>query len=117
MTSDISAREEKEIHRKLSTENPMIKLVYMTPEKLLQSEKTKDLIKTLYDEKMISRFVIDEGHCVTQWGHDFRPDYSRLCCLRQEYPKVPIMVLTATATNLVKKDILSQLGISARVKT
>ena len=60
---------------------------------------------------MLSRFVIDEAHCVSQWGHDFRPDYQRLNVLKQEFPSVPIMALTATATQRVRLDILSQLGI------
>ena len=67
---------------------------------------------TLFD----NRFVIDEAHCISQWGHDFRPDYKRLSELRKNFPGVPIMALTATATPRVRADILHQLKMSDSCK-
>ena len=62
------------------------------------------------------RFVIDEAHCISQWGHDFRPDYKKLSELRRNFPGVPIMALTATATPRVRADILYQLKMTNSCK-
>lgn len=62
------------------------------------------------------RFVIDEAHCISQWGHDFRPDYKKLSELRHKFSGVPIMALTATATPRVRADILNQLNMQNTCK-
>ncbi|KAA0714904.1 Bloom syndrome protein -like protein [Triplophysa tibetana] len=100
------------IYMQLSRKDPTIKLIYATPEKVSASGRMISALKNLYERGLLARFVIDEAHCVSQWGHDFRPDYKRLHELRRMFPKVPIMALTATATPRVQKDILNQLAMT-----
>jgi bloom syndrome protein len=91
--------------------NGDIRFVYVTPEKLILSDHFFSVLSELSERKMLTRFVIDEAHCVSQWGHDFRPEYSRLSILKQTFPNVPLMALTATATSAVKTDIVKVLNI------
>lgn len=72
-------------------------------------------MESLYERRLISRFVIDEAHCVSNWGHDFRPDYKRLSILREKFTNVPLMALTATATPRVGVDIMRQLKMKNQV--
>ncbi|XP_030833303.1 Bloom syndrome protein homolog isoform X2 [Strongylocentrotus purpuratus] len=97
------------IYRQLCMRDPVVKMLYVTPEKISASQKLLSTMEHLYTRGLLSRFVIDEAHCVSQWGHDFRPDYKRLCKLREKFPGVPMMALTATATPRVKTDILHAL--------
>jgi ATP-dependent DNA helicase RecQ len=82
------------------------KFLYVSPERL-QSEWILDRIKTL----PINLIAIDEAHCVSQWGHDFRPAYLKISELKIHFPKIPFLALTATATSKVKKDIITELGM------
>ncbi|XP_061630293.1 recQ-like DNA helicase BLM isoform X1 [Phyllopteryx taeniolatus] len=100
------------IYMQLSRKEPIIKLLYVTPEKVSASNRLISALQNLYERGLLARFVIDEAHCVSHWGHDFRPDYKRLNELRQKFPKVPMMALTATATPRVQKDILHQLNMT-----
>lgn len=88
-----------------------IKLLYLTPEKLDKSAQVLKMLQNLYRRGMLSRFVIDEAHCLSDWGHDFRPDYLKLDILRREFPNVPIMALTATADKKVMDDAVRRLGM------
>jgi ATP-dependent DNA helicase RecQ len=82
-------------------------LLYVAPERL-----TGEPVLRLLDRGTISLFAIDEAHCVSQWGHDFRPDYLALSALRERWPHVPLIALTATATQATRTEIASRLGLT-----
>uniref|UniRef100_A0A2A4K5Y0 RecQ-like DNA helicase BLM n=1 Tax=Heliothis virescens TaxID=7102 RepID=A0A2A4K5Y0_HELVI len=111
MSGDVSLATCDEIYHKLSLREPLIKLLYVTPEKISNSPKFQSMLSALYSRGKLARFVIDEAHCVSQWGHDFRPDYKRLSILRTLFPTTNIIALTATATPRVRMDILHQLQV------
>ncbi|KAI8434446.1 hypothetical protein MSG28_012471 [Choristoneura fumiferana] len=112
LSGDVSLAAVDEIYHKLALREPLIKLLYVTPEKISSSPKFQAVLDTLYSRGKLARFVIDEAHCVSQWGHDFRPDYKRLFVLRERFPAAGIMALTATATPRVRMDILHQLKVT-----
>lgn len=82
-----------------------VKLLYISPERLVSG------MIHLLQKTNVSLFAIDEAHCISSWGHDFRPEYTQLRLLRELFPSVPIMALTATADKITKQDILKQLNI------
>lgn len=111
LLGDVSIAACDEVYHKLSMREPLLKLLYVTPEKIIGAPKLQSMLDMLYSRGKIARFVIDEAHCVSQWGHDFRPDYKRLKILRERYPTTSMMALTATATERVRMDILHQLQV------
>ncbi|HLO88366.1 MAG TPA: DNA helicase RecQ [Nostocaceae cyanobacterium] len=90
--------------------NGRVRLLYVAPERLL-SERFLPLLDLLNEKNNLSAFAIDEAHCVSEWGHDFRPEYRQLISLKKRYPNVPTLALTATATERVRYDIIQQLGL------
>ena len=83
-----------------------LKLLYISPEKLLV--EANYLLRDMH----ISLFAIDEAHCISQWGHDFRPEYTQMGILHQLFPQVPIIALTATADKITREDIIKQLHLN-----
>ncbi|KAF2100100.1 ATP-dependent DNA helicase [Rhizodiscina lignyota] len=88
-----------------------LQLLYVTPEMLSKSQAMINHLHKLHNIRRLARIVIDEAHCVSQWGHDFRPDYKALGDVRRQFPGVPVMALTATATENVKVDVIHNLGM------
>ena len=87
-----------------------IRLLYVAPERLL-NERFGLFLDRVHRDVGISAIAIDEAHCVSEWGHDFRPEYSKLKLIRHRYPKIPLQALTATATKRVRQDIIRQLDL------
>ena len=109
--SNSKSEEKKMGHYYQEIRNMEFKIVYLTPEKLVKSPGLLSTLDDLYKCQKIDRFVIDEVHCVSHWGQDFRKDYLHLDQLKKRYPAIPILGLTATATIKVKDDIVGRLGI------
>ena len=108
LNSTQSSQEQSEIMGQLK--NNQLKLLYLAPERLLGREgQFIEFLKHI----QVSLFAIDEAHCISQWGHDFRPEYLLLAKLKQELPEVPVIALTATADKLTQKDILNKLDLKS----
>jgi ATP-dependent DNA helicase RecQ len=107
-----SSLERAEMSRRLARiERGEIKLLYVAPERLLQPEFLGEFLPRLHATHGISSLVVDEAHCVSDWGHDFRPEYRQLHRLRSLFPQLPVAAFTATATERVRRDIVQQLAL------
>ena len=85
-------------------------LLYAAPERI-NTPRMKSLLASLHERGLLSLFAIDEAHCVSQWGHDFRPEYRSLSLLHETFPDVPRMALTATADHLTRQDMVERLKL------
>lgn len=102
ISSALTEKERTMVYCEMNSDQNCCKLFYVTPELIVQSSFFQDILARLEKRGRLARFVIDEAHCVSQWGHDFRPDYKELSLLKSKYPSVPIIALTATATDKVQ---------------
>ena len=107
-----SSLDRAEMSRRLARlERGELQLLYVAPERLLQAEFEGDVLPRLQATHGITSLVVDEAHCVSDWGHDFRPEYRQLHRLRARFPGIPIAAFTATATERVRQDIVQQLAL------
>ncbi|KAH9515904.1 recQ5 helicase [Dermatophagoides farinae] len=104
--SQTSDAEKQRIKKDLISANVSIRLLYITPE-MAASTFFNEVMNHLVRTNQLARFVVDEAHCVSQWGHDFRPSYLKLGVLKSNHPSVPWMALTATASSKVMNDIIT----------
>ncbi|KAH7722587.1 Protein HIM-6 [Aphelenchoides avenae] len=113
----IGEKELERIYMDLQRIDMKVKLLYVTPEMVSASKRFRDVLDSIHRRSLLDRLVVDEAHCISQWGHDFRPDYTRLNELLKQLnsdetlPRVPVLALTATATPKIMTDARDHLGI------
>ncbi|XP_047082781.1 ATP-dependent DNA helicase Q-like 3 isoform X1 [Lolium rigidum] len=108
LSSTQTTQNKNKIHEDLDSGNPSIKLLYVTPE-LVATYGFKEKLTKLYNRGLLGLVAIDEAHCISSWGHDFRPSYRKISSLRKQFPDIPILALTATAVPKVQNDVISSL--------
>lgn len=106
LNSSLSPAEQSEIETEVFRGS--IKLLYVSPEKLVSQS-----FLPILQQNQINLFAIDEAHCISSWGHDFRPEYKKLQFLKKQFPNIPIVALTATADKVTRRDIAKQLGLQS----
>ncbi|KAM8787298.1 ATP-dependent DNA helicase Q5 isoform 2-T2 [Rhynchonycteris naso] len=114
LNSKLLAEQKKELLSDLEKEKPWTKLLYITPE-MVASASFQPTLNSLVSRHLVSYLVVDEAHCVSQWGHDFRPDYLRLGALHSRLAHAPCVALTATATPQVQEDVFAALHLKQPV--
>ena len=113
LASDVSKSKRQKLLKEFA--DGRVKMLYVSPERIVGSHSEQDALSSalskLHARNFISLFVVDEAHCISQWGPDFRKKYRQLSCLRRDFPGVPILALTASATAIVEKDVLRSLAL------
>lgn len=113
LNSTTPKSEKDTILEDLKCGHPLTRLLYVTPEYCVV-DYFRRVLRIIHSQRELSRIAIDEAHCVSEWGHDFRKSYEDLSFFKREFPDVPVMCLTATATARVRQDVVSTLGLDAR---
>ncbi|GAB4857919.1 Werner syndrome ATP-dependent helicase [Ancistrocladus abbreviatus] len=116
LTSTTTKEDEKFIYKALEKGGEELKILYVTPEKISKSKRFMSKLEKCHHAGRLSVIAIDEAHCCSQWGHDFRPDYKNLSILKTQFATVPVIALTATATWKVQIDLMEMLHIPKCVK-
>ncbi|KAL1760247.1 P-loop containing nucleoside triphosphate hydrolase protein [Schizophyllum commune] len=111
LTSETLKSVKNAVINDLRSARPKTRLLYVSPERFCTAD-FQTILEGLHDNGMLNRLVVDEAHCISQWGHDFRAEYRKLGMFRESFPEVPIMALTATATPAVQTDILRSLNMT-----
>lgn len=94
----------------LKSGHPLTRLLYVTPE-YCQLDNFRKHLKIVHEQRELARIAVDEAHCISEWGHDFRPSFKELNYFKEQFPDVPVMCCTATATSRVRDDVINVLGL------
>ena len=116
LNGDLTVTKKTKLFQELKKPYPSIKMLYSTPESIMCNEDTKEVFQDLFKRGLISRIVLDEAHCISTWGHDFRPNYLKVKNIKKSFPNIPIAALTATATEKVNADIHEILQLNETTK-
>jgi RecQ family ATP-dependent DNA helicase len=110
INSTTSPTEKTRIIQDLQCGHPLTRLLYVTPE-YCQLDSFRRILRIIHSQKELARIAVDEAHCISEWGHDFRPSFQQLSFFKSEFPDVPIICLTATATARVREDVITTLAL------
>lgn len=110
INSTTPPNDKQRITQDLQCGHPLTRLLYVTPE-FCQGDHFRKILRVIHSHKELARIAVDEAHCVSEWGHDFRPSFQQLAFFKTEFPDVPIICLTATATARVRDDIIKTLAL------